>query len=147
MVTVKHFWVSDVCLTIKSAFASKLIILLSEQTSTIFLLLLLVHGSPGGVDLDMGLALESAFDLGFSCQRCLDSWTKIGAITPLTCKCLDDPQLRQSIDIDMKYALLVNSIQEANEYAMYALSEVRGQIQWVSAAGIGRNLASQISYG
>ncbi len=55
-------------------------------------------------------------------QRCLDAWTKIGA-APLTRKCLDNPQVRRSIDIDKEYALLVNSVQEANEYAVYALTE------------------------
>jgi len=41
----------------------------------------------GGVDLDTGLVLPSAFELGFSRQRCLESWAKIGA-APLTRKCL-----------------------------------------------------------
>jgi hypothetical protein len=76
----------------------------------------------GGVDPDTGLSLESAFESGFSRQCCLDSWRKIGA-APLTRKCLDDPQVRRSIDIDKEYALLVNSVQEANDYAVYALTE------------------------
>ena len=42
----------------------------------------------GGVDINTGLELPSAFELGFSCQRCLESWVKIGA-APLTRKCLD----------------------------------------------------------
>ena len=41
----------------------------------------------GGVDLDTGLELSSAFELGLSCQRCLELWAKIGA-APLTRKCL-----------------------------------------------------------
>ncbi len=42
---------------------------------------------------------------------------------PLTCKCLDDPQVRRFIDLDKNYALLVNSVQEANEYTIYSLTE------------------------
>jgi hypothetical protein len=63
-----------------------------------------------------------AFEIGFLCQRCLDSWEKIGAAPP-TRKCLDDPQVRKSIDMDKNYALLVNLVQEANEYAVYSLTE------------------------
>jgi hypothetical protein len=76
----------------------------------------------GGVDPETKLVLESAFEIGFSRQRCLDSWDKIGAAPP-TRKCLNDPQVRKSIDIDKDYALLVNSVQEANEYALYSLTE------------------------
>ena len=76
----------------------------------------------GGVDKDMGLELESAFNLGFSRENCLASWEKVGA-APLTCKCLNDPQVRKSLNKDKDYALLVSSIQEANEYACYALTE------------------------
>jgi hypothetical protein len=47
---------------------------------------------------------------------------KTGAAPP-TRKCLDDPQVRKSIGMDKDYALLVNSVQEANEYAVYALTE------------------------
>jgi hypothetical protein len=49
----------------------------------------------GGVDDKTKLELESAFEVGFSRQRCLDSWEKIGAAPP-TRKCLDDPQVRKS---------------------------------------------------
>jgi hypothetical protein len=76
----------------------------------------------GGVDDDTKLVLESAFEVGFSRKRCLDSWEKIGAAPP-TRKCLNDPQVRKSIDSDNDYALLVNSVQEANEYAVYSLTE------------------------
>jgi hypothetical protein len=69
------------------------------------------------------LELELAFEIGFSRQRCLDSWEKIGA-APLTRKCLDNPQVRKLIDIDKDYALLMNSVHEAIEYAIYALTEV-----------------------
>ena len=47
----------------------------------------------GGVDDETKLKLKSAFEVGFSRQRCLDSWEKIGAAPP-TRKCLDDPQVR-----------------------------------------------------
>ena len=47
---------------------------------------------------------------------------KTGAAPP-TRKCLDDPQVRKSIGMDKDYALLVNSVQEANEHAVYALTE------------------------
>ena len=43
---------------------------------------------------------------------------------PPTRKCLDDPQVRKLIGMDKDYALLVNSVQEANEYAIYSLTEV-----------------------
>ena len=76
----------------------------------------------GGVDKDTGLELESAFDLGFCQENCLASWEKVGA-APLTRKCLNDPQVRKSLDEDKDYTLLVNSVQEANEYACYVLTE------------------------
>ncbi len=77
----------------------------------------------GGVDPETDLGILSAFaELGFSRERCLESWRKIGAV-PLTRLCLDDPQVRKSIDFDKEYALLVNSVQEANEYAVYSLTE------------------------
>jgi hypothetical protein len=76
----------------------------------------------GGVDEDTRLELDSAFEFGFSREWCLDSWTKIGA-APLTRKCLDEPQVRKSIHMDTDYAQLVNAVQEANEYAIYALTE------------------------
>jgi hypothetical protein len=77
-----------------------------------------------GVNPDTDLELPSAFELGFSRQHCLNLWAKIGAV-PLTCKCLDDPQVRRSIDLDKNYALLVNSVQESNEYAVYSLTVAR----------------------
>jgi hypothetical protein len=76
----------------------------------------------GGVDVDTGLEIPSAFELGFSRQRCFDSWAKIGAV-PLTRKCLNEPQVRKSMNLNKDYAELVNSVQEANEYAVYALTE------------------------
>ncbi len=76
----------------------------------------------GGVDLDTGLELPSAFELRFSRQRCLESWAKIGA-APLMLKCLDEPQVRKSMDLSKDYASLVNSVQEANENAVYSLTE------------------------
>jgi hypothetical protein len=76
----------------------------------------------GGVNPETKLELPSAFDLRFSHERCLDSWKKIGA-TPLTRQCLNKPQVRKSIDLDKKYALLINLVQEANEYAVYSLTE------------------------
>jgi hypothetical protein len=76
----------------------------------------------GGVDPDTGLHLDLAFEEGFSCKNCLESWAKIGA-APLTHKCLKDPQVRKSMDMDKDYVFLVNSVQEANDYAVYALTE------------------------
>ena len=76
----------------------------------------------GGLDDETGLELESAFDIGFSREQCLSPWKKIGA-APLTRKCLSNPQVRKSLDLDQDYAKLVNSVQEANEYVVYALTE------------------------
>jgi hypothetical protein len=76
----------------------------------------------GGVDPNTGLNLESAFEIGFLRQCCLDSWERIGA-APLIRKCLGDSQVKWLIDIDKEYALLINSVQEANEYAVYLLTE------------------------
>jgi hypothetical protein len=76
----------------------------------------------GRVNPNTSLNLELAFEIGFSRQPCLDLWERIGA-APLTRKCLGDPQVRQSIDINKEYALLLNSVQEANEYAVYLLTE------------------------
>jgi hypothetical protein len=76
----------------------------------------------GGIDEDTKLELDSAFEFGFLRERCLDSWTKIGA-APLTRKCRDEPQVRKSIHMDTDYTQLVNAVQEANEYAVYALTK------------------------
>jgi hypothetical protein len=76
----------------------------------------------GGADPDTGLHLPSAFEEEFSRVNCLNLWKKIGA-APLTRACLKDPQLRKSMEIDNNYAMLVNSVQEANDYALYALTE------------------------
>ncbi len=76
----------------------------------------------GRVDPDTGLHLDLAFKEGFSRNNCLKSWASIGA-APLTHKCLKDPQVRKSMDMDKGYAFLVNSVQEANDYAVYALTE------------------------
>ena len=67
----------------------------------------------GGVDDEIKLELESAFEICFSRQCCLDLWGKNGAAPP-TCKCFDDPQVRKLIGMDKDYALLVNSVQETN---------------------------------
>jgi hypothetical protein len=56
----------------------------------------------GGTDKDTGLELESAFEIGFSKKNCLASWEKVGA-APLTRKCLNDPQVRKSLDEDNDY--------------------------------------------
>jgi hypothetical protein len=76
----------------------------------------------GGTDEDTGLEFESAFETRFSKKNYLASWEKV-SVAPLTRKCLNDPQVRKSLDKDNDYALLVNSVQEANEYASYALME------------------------
>jgi len=78
----------------KSQYRANLVLLdkLVRQDKTVFVPQhkhgLLVFGK---VDLDTGLELPSAFELGFSRQHCLESWAKIGA-APLTRKCLDEPQ-------------------------------------------------------
>ncbi len=59
---------------------------------------------------------------GFSCKNFLESWAKIGA-APLTHMYLKDPQVRKSMDMAKDYAFLVNSVQEANDYAVYALTK------------------------
>ena len=56
----------------------------------------------GGTDKDTGLELESAFEIGFSKKNCLASWEKVGT-APLTRKCLNDPQVRKSLDEDNDY--------------------------------------------
>ena len=77
----------------------------------------------GGEDPDTKLELPSAFEVGFSHEACKASWTKVGA-APLTRACLNDPKVRKSIgDGDDKYAQLLRTIQEANDYAVFALSE------------------------
>ncbi len=76
----------------------------------------------GGVDPDTGLHLDLAFEEGFSRKNCLELWAKIGA-APLTHKCLKDPQVRKSMDMDKDYVFLVNSVQEANNYAVYVLTK------------------------
>jgi hypothetical protein len=77
----------------------------------------------GGKDPETGLVLPSAFEFGFGREECLVSWRKVGAAL-LTQACLKDPRVARAIgDGDEEYGLLLRSIQEANEYAVYALTE------------------------
>ena len=77
----------------------------------------------GGEDPDTKLVLPSAFDKGFGRNECLSAWAKVGA-APLTRKCLKDPKVSRAIgECDDEYGVLLRSIQEANEYAVYALVE------------------------
>jgi hypothetical protein len=77
----------------------------------------------GGKDPETGLVLPSAFEFGFGREECLASWRKVVA-APLTRACLKDPRVARAIvDGDEEYGLLLHSIQEANEYAVYALTE------------------------
>ena len=77
----------------------------------------------GGEDPDTKLILPSAFEIGFERNECLSAWAKIGA-APLTRKCLNDPKVSRAIgEGDDEYGVLLRSIQEANEYAVYALIE------------------------
>ena len=67
--------------------------------------------------------LPLALEFGFVREECLNSWRKVGA-EPLTRACLKDPKVSRAIgDGDDEYGLLLRSIQEANEYAVYALTE------------------------
>ncbi len=77
----------------------------------------------GGEDPDTKLVLPLAFENGFGHEECQALWRKIGA-APLTCQCLRDPKVARSIgDGNEEYGILLCSIQEANEYAVYALTE------------------------
>ena len=77
----------------------------------------------GGKDPDTGIELPSAFEFGFGREECLNSWRKVGA-APLTRASLKDPRVARAIgDGDDEYGVLLRSIQEANEYAVYALTE------------------------
>ena len=77
----------------------------------------------GGEDPDTKLVLPSAFDIGFGRKECLSAWAKVGA-APLTRKCLNDPKVSRAIgEGDDEYGVLLRSIQEANDYAVYALIE------------------------
>jgi len=77
----------------------------------------------GGEDPDTKLVLPSAFEIGFGRSECLSAWAKIGA-APLTRNCLKDPKVSRAMgEGDDEYGVLLRSIQEANEYSVYALVE------------------------
>ncbi len=64
-----------------------------------------------------------AFEYGFGCEECLNSWRKVRA-APLTQASLKDPRVARTIgDGDDEYGLLLHSIQEVNESTVYALTE------------------------
>ncbi len=69
----------------------------------------------GGKDPETGLEFPSAFEFGFGCEECLNSWRKVGAV-PLTQASLKDPRVARAIgDGDDEYGILLHSIQEAND--------------------------------
>jgi hypothetical protein len=77
----------------------------------------------GGKDPETGLKLPSTFEFGFGCEECLNLWRKVGAM-PLTRASLKDPRVARAIgDGEDEYSILLRSIQEANHYAVYALTK------------------------
>ena len=84
----------------------------------------------GGIDHDTGFDVEvSAFEKGFTREKCVRSWTKVGAATEegVTRACLSNKMAMRVIGDggnDKDKTLLRYSIQVANDNAVYALTQV-----------------------
>jgi hypothetical protein len=79
----------------------------------------------GGVDSETGVEIKrSAFAVGFSKEKCLRAWAKVGAATPdgVTCACLKDRQVLCAVGDDAETGESFRNIQAANDHAVHALS-------------------------
>ena len=75
----------------------------------------------GGVDQEMDVTIESAFEQGFSRVNCRRAWEKVGA-APLTRFCLSNKKVRRSLgDGSEDFQRLLLNIQDANDIATHAL--------------------------
>ncbi len=92
----------------------------------------------GGIDCDTDYNVEvSAFEEGFSREKCVGAWRKVGAATEqgVTCACLLNKQIMQSVGngADNETIFLYYSIQTANNNAVYALNQVGYDAQFLQA--------------
>jgi hypothetical protein len=93
----------------------------------------------GGIDRDTGYNVEvSAFEQGFSREKCLASWRKVGAATDqgVTRACLNSKQVMRLIGDggdDNNETLLRHSVQVANDNAIYALNQAGYDAQFLQA--------------
>jgi hypothetical protein len=93
----------------------------------------------GGIDRDTGYNVEvSAFEQGFSREKCLASWRKVGAATDqgVTRACLNSKQVMRLIGDggdDNDETLLRHSVQVANDNAIYALNQAGYDAQFLQA--------------
>ena len=75
----------------------------------------------GGVDQEMDVTIESAFEQGFSRVNCRRAWEKVGA-APLTRFCLSNKKVRRSLgDGSEDFQRLLLNIQDANDIDTHAL--------------------------
>ena len=101
----------------------------------------------GGIDRESGYNIEvSAFEQGFSREKCLGSWRKVGAATDqgVTRACLSNKQVMRLIgdgDDNDKETLLRYSVQVANDNAIYALSQAGYDAQFLQATLIQKSAA------
>ena len=105
----------------------------------------------GGIDRDTGYNVEvSAFEQGFSREKCLWSWRKVGAATDqgVTRACLLNKQVMRLIGDggeDNDETLLCYSLQVANDNAVYALTQAGYDAQYLQATLIRKTTAEEDS--
>jgi hypothetical protein len=82
----------------------------------------------GKVDMETGCNVEiSAFEQAFLKKKCVGAFKRVGAATKddVTCACLQDAQVMQSIsDGDKEVVLLHHAIKKANNNAFHYLNHV-----------------------
>ena len=65
---------------------------------------------------------ESAFDVGFSNEQCLNAWAKVGA-APMSRACLTGSKVKRELgdgDVDTNTSMM--EVQDANDLAVYNLT-------------------------
>jgi hypothetical protein len=95
----------------------------------------------GGVDSETGVEIKrSAFAAGFSKEKCLRAWAKVGAATPdgVTCACLKDRQVLCAVGDDAETGESFRNIQAANDHAVHALSLAGFDAQFLQATYVAK---------
>ncbi len=100
----------------------------------------------GGIDHDTGFNVEvSAFEQGFSREKCVWSWRKVGAAMEegVTRACLSNKMVMRVIGdgSDDNETLLRYSIQVTNDNAIYALTQAGYDAQFLQGTLINKTSA------
>jgi hypothetical protein len=93
----------------------------------------------GGVDRETGYKVEvadGAFQKGFSKERCLAAWKKVGAASEdglITWACLEDPKVLHDLGDDGNTNQAYWAVQTANNNVIAALTQAGYNADWLKA--------------